>query len=96
MVLFVQIISSVAALAVTLGLFGLAVWAWRRFAPAGLLTLNVPRQRRMAVVESLVLDANRRLVLVRLDGEERLVLLGEGRLLSVQPAPAAGHPGEPA
>jgi flagellar protein FliO/FliZ len=96
MVLFVQIISSVAALAVTLGLFGLAVWAWRRFAPAGLLTLNAPRQRRMAVVESLVLDANRRLVLVRLDGEERLVLLGEGRLLSVQPVSAASHPGEPA
>ena len=36
---FVEIISMLAALAVTLGLFGLAVWAWRRFAPAGLLTV---------------------------------------------------------
>jgi flagellar protein FliO/FliZ len=86
---FVQIISVLAALAVTLGLFGVAVWAWRRFAPAGLLPLTAARERRMKVIESLVLDANRRLVLVSLDGEERLVLLGEGRLLSAQTAPGA-------
>jgi flagellar protein FliO/FliZ len=84
---FVQIISVVAALAVTLGLFGVAVWAWRRFAPAGLLPLTAARERRMKVIESLVLDASRRLVLVSLDGQERLVLLGEGQLLSSQPAP---------
>ncbi len=77
----------VAALAVTLGLFGLAAWAWRRFAPAGLLTLAAPRQRRLTVVESLVMGAHHRLVLVKLDGEERLVLLGEGRLIAGQPAP---------
>jgi flagellar protein FliO/FliZ len=77
---FTEIISMVAALAVTLGLFGLAVWAWRKFAPAGLLQM-APRQRRMAIVESLVLDANRRLVLVTLDDQERLLLLGEGQLL---------------
>ena len=78
---FLSVISTVAALAVTLGLFGVAVWAWRRFAPAGLLTVVAPRERRMAVVETLVMGANHRLVLVRLDGRERLVLLGEGRLL---------------
>ena len=78
---FLEVISMVAALAVTLGLFGLAVWAWRRFAPAGLLTLAAPRDRRMTVVETLVMGANHRLVLVRLDGQERLVLLGEGRLI---------------
>jgi flagellar protein FliO/FliZ len=89
--LFVQILSVVAALAVTLGLFGLAVWAYRRFAPAGLLPLASPRQRRMSVVESLVLGANHRLVLMRLDGQERLVLLGEGRLLSSHPAPEEGR-----
>ena len=51
-----EIISMMAALAVTLGLFGLAVWAWRRFAPAGLLTAAAPRQRRMGVIETLVLE----------------------------------------
>jgi flagellar protein FliO/FliZ len=84
---FVQLISVVAALAVTLGLFGLAVWGWRRFAPAGLLPLTAARERRLRVVESLVLDAHRRLVLISLDGQERLVLLGDGQLLSSQVAP---------
>ena len=84
--IFIQILSVAAALAVTLGLFGVAVWAWRRFAPQSLLSVHAPRLRRMSVVESLVMDANHRLVLVRLDGEERLILLGEGSLLGVQPA----------
>ena len=78
---FLEIISMIAALALTLGLFGVAVWAWRRFAPASLLPSASPRQRRMGVVETLVLGTNHRLVLVKLDGSERLVLLGEGRLL---------------
>ena len=81
-----QVISMLAALAVTLGLFGLAVWGWRRFAPASLLTLAAPRERRMKVIETLVMGANHRLVLLRLDGEERLVLLGEGSLLGAPPA----------
>ena len=78
----IQIISMLAALAVTLGLFGLAVWAFRRFAPAGFIPLQPPKERRMAVVESLMLDTQRRLVLVRLDDQEQLILLGEGQLLS--------------
>jgi flagellar protein FliO/FliZ len=83
----VQIFSMLAALAVTLGLFGLAVWAFRRYAPAGFLPLQPSRQRRLAIVESLMLDAQRRLVLVRLDDQERLILLGDGRLLSCPPSP---------
>ncbi len=83
---FLEIMSMVAALAVTLGLFGLAVWAWKRFAPAGLLTVASPRQRRMSVVETLVMGAHHRLVLIRLDGKERLVLLGEGRMIGGDPA----------
>jgi len=82
---FIEIISMVAALAVTLGLFGLAVWAWRRFAPASLLPNAAVRQRRMTVVETLVLGTNHRLLLVRLDGKERLVMVGEGRLLESLP-----------
>jgi flagellar protein FliO/FliZ len=37
--------------------------------------------RRLKVVETLVLDPARRLVLVQIDDEERLILLGEGREL---------------
>lgn len=82
-----EIISAVAGLAATLGLIMLAAWAWRRFAPAGLITA-APRHRRMSVVETLIMGTNHRLVLVRLDGEERLVLLGEGSLIGAMPAKA--------
>jgi flagellar protein FliO/FliZ len=81
----VQILSMLAALAATLGLFGLAVWAFRRYVPQGFIPLAPPTKRRLAIVESLMLDTQRRLVLVRLDDQERLILLGEGRLLSAAP-----------
>ena len=54
----------------------------RRFAPMAVLKLKTPAERRLAVVESLMLDPQRRLLLVRCDGEEHLLLLGEGKLLS--------------
>ncbi|MFT4254416.1 MAG: flagellar biosynthetic protein FliO [Caulobacter sp.] len=83
------LIRAVAALAVTLGLIGLAAVALRRFGPDALNRLvSQRRERRLRVVETLVLDPARRLVLCRLDGEERLVLLGEGRLLDWIPAGA--------
>ena len=75
-----------AALAVTLGLVGLAAVLVRRFGPTALLRLRTPTERRLTVVESLMLDPQRRLVLVRLDQQERLLLLGEGRLLADLPA----------
>lgn len=71
------------ALVLTLGLIGLAAVLARRFGPEWLTRLQRPRtERRLAIVESLPLDPTRRLVLVRLDGAERLLLLGEGRLLA--------------
>jgi len=83
-----DIFRMVAGLAVTLGLIGLCVVALRRFGPETLKRLQgVRRDRRLSVVETLVLDPSRRLVLVRFDQEERLILLGDGRMLSSQPAP---------
>ena len=79
--MFLAVVQSVAALAVTLGIFGLAVYAGRRWGPSNLFQLKARADRRLQVIESLVLDTQRRLVLVRVDQEERLVLLGEGRVL---------------
>ena len=77
-----QLIRAVAALAITLGLIGLAGVALRKFGPDALSRLTALRKdRRMQVVETLVLDPARRLVLVRIDNEERLLILGEGREL---------------
>jgi flagellar protein FliO/FliZ len=77
-----EIVRVVAALAVTLGLIGLAVAAYRRYGPETLSRFQSSRaDRRLKVIETLVLDPARRLVLVRFDAEERLILLGEGQLI---------------
>ncbi|KJV43041.1 flagellar biosynthetic protein FliO [Brevundimonas vesicularis] len=79
---FLDLARAVFGLAFTLGLIGIAAWAARRYAPQILARLNAERgERRLQVVETLVLDPARRLVLVRVDDEERLILLGEGREL---------------
>ena len=79
---FLDLLRALFALAFTLGIIGLAAWAARRYAPQLLARMNTDRgERRLQVVETLVLDPARRLVLVRVDEEERLILLGEGREL---------------
>lgn len=88
--MIVSVLQAAFALAATLGLFGLGVYAMRRFGPAGLFKFTAPGHRRLAIVESLTLDASRRLVLVRCDAHERLILLGEGRMLDAAPPPGPG------
>lgn len=74
---------AIFALALTLGLVGLAAVALRRYGPDAIARLAAPKKdRRMRLVETLVLDPARRLVIVECDGRERLVLLGDGRLLT--------------
>jgi len=88
---FADVLRMMAALAVTLGLGGLALVVTRRFAPLEVLRAKPQGERRLAVVESLMLDPQRRLVLVRCDGREHLLLLGEGRLLTDLGAESAGR-----
>ena len=79
---FLDFARAVLGLGITLGLIGLAAVALRRYAPQWLERLQAERgMRRLKVVETLVLDPARRLVLVQIDDEERLILLGEGREL---------------
>lgn len=80
---FLDLLRALFALAFTLGIIGLAAWAVRRYAPQLLARLSAERgERRMEVVETLVLDPARRMVLVRVDDEEHLILLGEGKPLA--------------
>ena len=87
---FPTFIRAVAALALTLGLIGLVAVLARRYGPTALMRMQTPikAKRRLAVVETLMLDPARRLVIVRVDEQERLLLLGEGRMLGDVP-PAA-------
>ena len=87
---FLDLARAVFGLAITLGIIGLAAWAARRYAPQLMARLQADRgARRMQVVETLVLDPARRLVLVRVDDEERLILLGEGKELIEPRGPGA-------
>jgi flagellar protein FliO/FliZ len=79
---FVDFARAAFALVLTLGLVGLCAAGLRRYGPDALARFAAPKKhRRLTLVETLVLDPSRRLVLVSLDGRERLLLLGEGRML---------------
>ena len=83
---------AIFGLAFVLGMIGLCAWAARRYAPQLMARLGAERgERRLQVMETLVLDPARRLVLVRVDDEERLILLGEGREL-IEPRNPAPRP----
>jgi len=78
-----EIARMIFSLAIVLGLIGLLVVAARRFGPETFRQWQVARtERRLTVIESIALDPSRRLVLIRFDKEEKLILLGEGRLLA--------------
>lgn len=93
---------SLLALIFILALIGLLAWAARRFGFAGAVPPRGTR-RRLALVEVLPVDAKRRLVLLRRDDVEHLVLLGtgtgadllvEGGIPAASPAAGGAGPGE--
>jgi len=66
----------ILSLLFVLGLIGLAAWAYRRFTGTNPLARRMGGSNRLAVVEVRPIDARRKLVLVRRDGTEHLLLLG--------------------
>ncbi len=78
----VEILRAFFGLSIVIGLILGLAYVLRRYAPALMAKLQAQRgAKRLEVIETLVLDPARRLVLVRLDNAERLILLGEGREL---------------
>jgi flagellar protein FliO/FliZ len=64
------------AFLIVLGLIGAAAWAVRRFGSTRLGGAVRGRQPRLAVIEYTTVDARRRLLLVRRDNVEHLVMIG--------------------
>jgi flagellar protein FliO/FliZ len=64
------------AFLIVLGLIGAAAWAVRRFGSARLSGAVRGRQPRLAVIEYATVDARRRLLLVRRDNVEHLMMVG--------------------
>ena len=92
----------VVALAFVLALIGVMAWLARRFGFAP--PARLPGQpRRLQVVESLAVDARHRLVLVRRDRTEHLILIGGANTVTVEtgipapdlPSPAASPEAKP-
>lgn len=79
------------AFVAVIGFIGLAAFAVRRFGLADGVN-SLARERRLSVVESLPVDARRRAVIIRCDGREHLVLIGQsGEMLidaNLPPQPA--------
>src|SRR5579872_2552321 len=88
------------AFLIVLGLIGAAAWAVRRFGSTRLGGTVRGRQPRLAVIEYTTVDARRRLLLVRRDNIEHLLMIGgpsdvvvESNI--VRAAPAAREPALP-
>jgi flagellar biogenesis protein FliO len=79
----------VGALVLVLGLIALAGFVARRLGLGGAGPTRGGRARRLSVTESIALDPKRRLVLVRLDRLEHLLLLGPAGDLLVERSIAA-------
>ena len=74
---------SALALLVVLALITGVAWMARRFGLGG-AAVGLRRRRRLSVVEMLPLDNRRRLVLVRRDRVEHLLLIGGGSDIIVE------------
>ncbi|MFC7612053.1 hypothetical protein [Teichococcus aestuarii] len=94
-------LSALVALVVVLGLVVLAGQVVRRLGTARHGGCRPPGSgaapRRLALLESLPIDPRRRLLLLRCDGRELLVLTGgpQDLLLSATPGAGAGAAAEP-
>jgi flagellar protein FliO/FliZ len=75
------------AFVIVLGLIGAAAWAVRRFG-ANRLGANAARGRqpRLAVIDAAAVDGRRRLVLIRRDNVEHLIMIGGPSDIVIEPS----------
>lgn len=73
------------AFLIVLALIGLTAWLVRRFGASRLGTTARGRQPRLAVIDAATVDGRRRLVLIRRDNIEHLLMIGGPTDLVVEP-----------
>jgi flagellar protein FliO/FliZ len=83
---------AVFALLATLALIGLVAYGARRL---NMLQATVRGPRRLKITESLMIDPRRRLVVVRFDDREHLLLLSPAGDRAISEVAAKAGPGEP-
>lgn len=82
------------ALVLVLGLIAVLAWAARRFGFAARSVGGLRSRRRLTISEILPIDARRRLVLLKRDEVEHLVLLGPTQDLLIETLPASPAAGQ--
>ena len=82
---------SLAALIATLGLILAVAWGARRL---GMLQAGPNTPKRLKITESLMIDPRRRLVIVRCDEREHVLLLGPAGDIVVSETKALEPPAE--
>ncbi|WP_237152569.1 flagellar biosynthetic protein FliO [Oryzibacter oryziterrae] len=86
------VIKYALAFAVIAGLLWLLRWVLQNSVGGGALAAFKGRQNRLAVVDAVAVDPKRRLILVRRDNVEHLILVGGGNDLVVEPTIIRGVP----
>lgn len=81
-----------ASLALVLGLIGLLSVALKRWGAYGMLPRAVKQEARLKVLESIALGPRHRLLLVRRDQVEHLVVLGAEGVTTLETGIAATKP----
>ena len=71
-----DVLRVVFGLVAVIGMIGLVALAAKKFGLAQ-MSGGLVRQRRLALTETLALDARRRLVIVKCDDREHLIILGQ-------------------
>jgi flagellar biogenesis protein FliO len=80
------IVQFVITVVVVLALIALVYWLVRRYSSGGLGRIGRGRVPRLAIVDAMPVDGRRRLVLVRRDNTEHLILIGGPSDLVVEPS----------
>jgi flagellar protein FliO/FliZ len=86
------LLRAVLALVFVLGLIGAAAWAVKRYGASRLSGLVRGKDARLKVVEVRPIDGRNKLVLVRQDEREHLLLLGPGQSTVIGSGPAVSPP----
>ena len=87
-----SLIRAILALIFVLGLIGAAAWAAKRYGAARLSGLVRGKDARLKIVEVRPIDARNKLVLIRQDEREHLLLLGPGQSTVIGSGSAASPP----
>jgi flagellar protein FliO/FliZ len=82
----------VLALAVVLALIAVTGWVGRRYMGTGRLTAFAGKRRRLALVETLQVDGRTRVLLVRRDATEHLIMVGAAGAVVIERGIAPPQP----